>query len=70
MAMCEDCDNIETHVRGKKGHANLVESHKTGYRPFAQAGVVVTHYVCSQCGTKWQYENDKNDNHAGWSLDA
>ena len=30
--------------------------------------VTVTRYVCEQCGTVWDYENNKQNQHAGWSV--
>jgi hypothetical protein len=75
MSICADCNAIVQHVRYlpdgsfAQGHQKLKETHITGYKPFAQAGVVVKHYECSSCGTKWKHENDKNDPHVGWSFD-
>jgi hypothetical protein len=67
---CERCASIEQNRRNAKGHDGLQETGEvTGYRPFAQAGVVITHYVCMDCGAKWSYENDKNDMCAGWSME-
>lgn len=67
---CEPCSAIVVAKRGARGHEGLVESGpKTGYRPFAQAGVTISHYTCRNCGTKWAYEDDKNDNHCGWDTE-
>ena len=30
--------------------------------------VTFTRYVCDRCGTAWEYENDKNNQKAGWSV--
>ncbi|MEG0414333.1 MAG: hypothetical protein RR584_15885 [Comamonas sp.] len=41
--------------------ANYTRERETGK-------VTVTRYVCERCGTNWEYENDKKNQHAGWSL--
>jgi hypothetical protein len=33
-----------------------------------QGEVTITRYVCDRCGTVWDYENDKTNLHAGWSV--
>ena len=30
--------------------------------------VAITTYRCERCGTVWEYENDKANLHAGWSV--
>jgi hypothetical protein len=30
--------------------------------------VTITRYRCDRCGTSWEYENNKADQHAGWSV--
>jgi hypothetical protein len=30
--------------------------------------VTVTRYRCDHCGTVWDYENNKANQHAGWSV--
>jgi hypothetical protein len=30
--------------------------------------VTITRYVCDRCGTAWEYENDKSNQKAGWSV--
>ena len=30
--------------------------------------VTITRYECDRCGTAWEYENDKANLHAGWSV--
>jgi hypothetical protein len=37
------------------------EAHKHGQ-------VVITKYCCERCGTTWEYENNKVNRHAGWSV--
>ncbi len=33
-----------------------------------QGLVSVTKYRCDNCGTRWEYENDKTNQKAGWSV--
>ena len=33
-----------------------------------QGPVTITRYVCDRCGTAWEYENDKDNQKAGWSV--
>jgi hypothetical protein len=30
--------------------------------------VTITRYQCERCGTVWDYENNKVNRHAGWSV--
>ena len=30
--------------------------------------ITITNYRCDRCGTAWEYENDKTNLHAGWSV--
>ncbi|MEY3446270.1 MAG: hypothetical protein RIR45_1025, partial [Pseudomonadota bacterium] len=53
--------------RKAKGHPELMqgsnrsETHKHGQ-------VTITRYRCERCGTSWEYENNKVNRHAGWSV--
>lgn len=68
MAKCIACELISIRKRGERGHEELLETGpKSGYKPPGQAGVVISHFACRACGTKWSYENDKNDDFVGWS---
>ncbi|PVY81092.1 hypothetical protein C7414_102421 [Cupriavidus alkaliphilus] len=66
MAKCDACNSIIAHKRGEPGHDALLETGRDKYRPIGQPAIVTTSYTCSICGTKWTYENDKNDSLAGW----
>ena len=67
MELCESCAGIQRNWRRAPGHPELVqrgnrkEEHNHGL-------VTVTSYVCDRCGTAWEYENDKTNLHAGWSV--
>ena len=37
-------------------------------RAKAAVNVNVTSYRCDACGTRWEYENDKTNQQAGWSV--
>lgn len=66
MAKCDACFSIVPDRRGERGHDALVETGSEKIRPFGQAAIIKTSFTCSTCGTKWTYENDKNDSFAGW----
>jgi filamentous hemagglutinin family protein len=67
MALCTPCQGIQRNWRKAPGHAELVQ--RGNRKEERDTGTVtVTRYVCDRCGTAWEYENDKNDQQAGWSL--
>ena len=48
-------------------HVELTQG--DNYKRERETGTVtITRYVCERCGTNWEYENDKKNMHAGWSL--
>ncbi len=65
--MCEACLGIQQNWRGAKGHPELMQgtnrqvAHKHG-------SVTITKYRCERCGTVWEYENNKVNRQAGWSV--
>lgn len=68
MVLCEPCNGIQRHWRRAPGHAELVQG--ATRKDVRQDGrtVNVTRYRCDRCGTHWEYENDKADQKAGWSV--
>jgi hypothetical protein len=67
MALCESCAGIQRNWRRAPGHAELLQgSNRQEKRP--QGMVTVTQYRCDRCGTAWEYENNKRDQKAGWSV--
>lgn len=67
MALCESCAGIQRNWRRAPGHAELLQgSNRQERRP--QGMVTVTQYRCDRCGTAWEYENNKRDQKAGWSV--
>ena len=66
-ALCDSCAGIQRNWRKAPGHPELVQS---GSRQEKRKGhfVTVTRYSCDRCGTAWDYENDKSNLHAGWSV--
>jgi hypothetical protein len=68
-ALCDACAGIQRNWRKAPGHPELVQG---GSRPEKRKGhlVTVTRYNCDRCGTAWDYENDKSNLHAGWSVAA
>jgi len=67
MALCEPCAGIQRNWRRAPGHAELVQR---GNRKEERGSgtVTITTYKCDHCGTVWEYENDKANLHAGWSV--
>ncbi|MBI2770042.1 MAG: hypothetical protein HYX47_10490 [Burkholderiales bacterium] len=67
MELCEPCSGIQRNWRRAPGHAELVQA---GHRKEDRSGreVTITTYKCERCGTKWEYENDKANQQAGWSV--
>ena len=67
MELCDSCAGIQRNWRRAPGHAELLqggnrqEKRKHGL-------VTVTSYSCDRCGTAWEYENNKADQHVGWSV--
>ncbi len=66
-ALCEPCRGIQRNWRRAPGHAELVQGDN---RKEERKGrfVTVTRYRCDRCGSIWDYENDKANQQAGWSL--
>ncbi len=66
-ALCEACAGIQRNWRRAPGHAELVQgANRKEVRSHGQ--VTITQYRCDRCGTAWEYENDKVNLHAGWSV--
>jgi len=69
MTHCQACAAVETKKHHAPGHDGLEPTGKKfDYKPFAQSVAKVTEYKCAACGTLWRYEDDKNDDFAGWSI--
>ena len=67
MVLCEPYSGIQRHWRRAPGHAELVQgANRKELRDSGQ--VTITRYRCDRCGTAWEYENNKADQHAGWSV--
>jgi hypothetical protein len=67
MVLCEPCSGIQRNWRRAPGHAELVQG--TNRKELRDSGTVtITRYRCDRCGTSWEYENNKADQHAGWSV--
>ncbi len=65
--LCDSCAGVQRNWRRAPGHAELVQgiNRKVERR---NGEVTITRYVCDRCGTAWNYENDKTNLHAGWSV--
>lgn len=67
MTLCEPCTGIQRNWRRAPGHAELVQ--RSNRKEERDSGTVtITSYRCDRCGTAWEYENDKTNLHAGWSV--
>ena len=65
--LCASCAGIQRNWRRAAGHAELLQgANRKEERPHGQ--VTVTRYVCDRCGNVWDYENNKVNLHAGWSV--
>ena len=69
IAQCEPCQGIQRNWRRAPGHAELEQG---GNRQELRAGrlISITRYSCARCGTVWEYENNKANQKAGWSVKA
>ncbi len=67
LALCESCAGIQRNWRRAPGHAELVQG-LNRKEPRAHGQVTITRYRCERCGTAWEYENNKVNLHAGWSV--
>jgi hypothetical protein len=69
-ALCEPCKGIQRNWRRAPGHAELVqgENRKELRGAREERAVTVTRYQCARCASIWDYENDKTNQKAGWSL--
>ena len=67
MELCEACAGIQRNWRRAPGPPELVQrGNRKEDRP--RGPVTFTRYVCDRCGTAWEYENDKTNQQAGWSV--
>ena len=74
-ALCEPCAGIQRNWRRAPGHAELEqgsnrqEDRRANRHSNAQHSLVtITRYSCARCGTAWEYENNKANQQAGWSV--
>ncbi|MDD2711438.1 MAG: hypothetical protein PHU77_00820 [Simplicispira sp.] len=67
MALCDGCSGIQRNWRRAPGHAELVQG-ANRKEEHGHGLVTITSYRCDRCGTAWEYENDKTNLHAGWSV--
>ena len=65
--LCESCAGIQRNWRRAPGHAELRQGDNRQEKR-GHGLVTVTRYRCERCGTAWDYENNKADQHVGWSV--
>lgn len=64
---CDHCKSFKRFTRGVPPHENLQQQGEP--RKIKMQGLAHqydTDYICTACGTKWTYEDDKNDDQTGW----
>ena len=67
MPLCEACAGIQRNWRKAPGHPELRQGgNRQEHRKLGL--VTITSYRCERCGTAWEYENNKADQHVGWSV--
>ncbi|CDS53006.1 hypothetical protein [Polaromonas sp. CG9_12] len=67
MALCDSCAGIQRNWRKAPGHPELVQGGNRQEKRGASL-VTLTSYRCDRCGTAWEYENNKANQQAGWSV--
>ena len=67
MPLCEPCSGIQRNWRRAPGHAELLQRGNR-QEPRNHNLVTITSYICDRCGTVWEYENNKLNQQAGWSV--
>lgn len=67
MVLCDSCTGIQRNWRKAPGHPELMQGSS---RQEKRGGhfATVTRYRCDRCSTAWEYENDKSNLRAGWSV--
>jgi hypothetical protein len=75
MTLCEPCAGIQRNWRRAPGHAELEQGgnrqedlRQDRYSQHTRSLVTITSYSCARCGTRWEYENNKANQKAGWSV--
>lgn len=75
MTLCDACAGIQRNWRRAPGHAELEQGSNrqedlraNRYSNHKHDLVTITRYSCARCGTAWEYENNKADQKAGWSV--
>lgn len=66
--MCDACKPLVNGDRMTEGHAKLKEIGTDHRRGGMTGAVLITRYVCSECGTKWRYQDDRGDPWVGWTV--
>lgn len=65
--LCDSCAGIQRNWRRAPGHPELVQGNNRQEKRGGHV-VTITSYRCDRCGTAWEYENDKANLRAGWSV--
>ena len=65
--MCDACAGVQQNWRRARGHPELMQGTHRGV-VHKHGTVTITKYRCERCGTVWEYENNKVNRQAGWSV--
>ncbi|MDQ9170419.1 hypothetical protein Q8A64_08345 [Oxalobacteraceae bacterium R-40] len=66
---CYLCNAIQQNVRGVRAGDHLVQSGPAEVvTSHGEAPVTVTHYKCSECGSRWRYVDDPAAPSSGWQF--
>jgi ferredoxin-like protein FixX len=66
---CYLCNAIQQNTRGASAGDHLVQSGPAEVTANDDAhAIAVTHYKCSECGSKWRYVDDPANPSAGWQF--
>lgn len=68
MTMCAKCQDMKAAGPKASPHDDLKQTDAKSYKTFGHHTAIERSYECRACGTKWVYDEDKNDEHAGWGL--
>jgi len=67
MARCTACESLVGAKQSTPAHAALKSIDRKRYKTVGWHTGYITNYKCSECGTKWTLDKDKQDAHAGWA---
>lgn len=67
MAKCPACETLVGAKQSTPPHSALKHQGQKKYKTVGWHTGYIHEYMCSDCGTKWALDSDKQDDYAGWS---